>query len=168
MCSNTLYKRWACLAASFVTPVGQEIKDVFQISSQEKHLHFQERSQEKSRNTPFVNAVHCASLGVNLVDQDSAWGLRIVYHNRVSSLRHLSIVKRKSLTFGVPIVWRKRNGQSFGQTNRTRPHEAICKNLNKEGGCFEYIKEKFPNFSAEKVKEGVSSSIKVSLQYLRF
>ena len=34
--------------ASFVTPVGQEKYYVFLICSQEKHLHFQEKSQEKS------------------------------------------------------------------------------------------------------------------------
>ena len=32
----------------------------------------------------------------------------------------------------------------------------FVKALNKEGSCFEYIQEKFPNLSAEKVKEGVS------------
>ena len=31
----------------------------------------------------------------------------------------------------------------------------LVKALNKEGACFKYIQEKFPDVSAEKVKEGV-------------
>ena len=31
----------------------------------------------------------------------------------------------------------------------------FVKSLNKEGACFKYMQEKFPNLSAEKVREGV-------------
>ena len=67
-------------------------------------------SVQRHKITPFVKSVYYAYFGVKLGDQDKPWAPHKVCRGCVSSLRQWSIGKRKSLPFGVPMVWREPNG----------------------------------------------------------
>ena len=67
-------------------------------------------SVQRQNITPFVKNVYYAYFGIKLGDQGKAWAPHKVCRNCVSSLRQWSIGKRKSLAFGIPMVWREPNG----------------------------------------------------------
>ena len=65
---------------------------------------------QRQNITSFVKNVYYAYFGVKLGDQDKTWAPHKVFRCRVESLRRWSKGHQKSLTFGVPMVWREPKG----------------------------------------------------------
>ncbi|XP_049957523.1 uncharacterized protein LOC126474131 [Schistocerca serialis cubense] len=64
--------------------------------------------QKNRKNiTPFVKEAYLAYFGIKLGDQDKAWAPHKVCKCCVECLRQWTKRKRKSLNFGVPMVWRE-------------------------------------------------------------
>ena len=55
----------------------------------------------------FVKRAYLGYFGCKLGDQDKEWAPHIVCKCCVESLRHWTKGKRKSLSFGIPMVWRE-------------------------------------------------------------
>ena len=65
---------------------------------------------QRQNITSFVKNVYYAYFGAKLGDQDKTWAPHKVCRCRVESLRRWSKRHQKSLTFGVPMVWREPKG----------------------------------------------------------
>ena len=69
--------------------------------------------KKQQRNiTDFVKKVYFAYFGMKLGDQDKSWAPHQVCSACVTGLRHWSEGKRKSFSFGVPMVWREPKNHS--------------------------------------------------------
>lgn len=64
-------------------------------------------AKQRKNITDFVRQAYQAYFGVQLGDQDKSWAPHIVCKTCVECLRQWSDQKRKSLKFGVPMVWRE-------------------------------------------------------------
>ncbi len=63
--------------------------------------------RQKRNITSFVKRAYKAYFAVPLGDQDKKWAPHIVCHNCEEMLRDWTKGKRKSLPFGIPMVWRE-------------------------------------------------------------
>ena len=69
---------------------------------------------EKPRKniTDFARQAYLAYFGVALGDQDKSWAAHKVCKTCLESLRLWSNRERKSLNFGVPMVWREQKNHN--------------------------------------------------------
>ena len=65
---------------------------------------------QRQNITNFVKNVYYAYFGIKLGDQDKTWAPHKVCRSCVKSLRRWSKGKQKSISFGVPMVWREPKG----------------------------------------------------------
>ena len=65
---------------------------------------------QRQNITNFVKNVYYAYFGIKLGDQDKTWAPHKVCRSCVESLRRWSKGKQKSMSFGVPMVWREPKG----------------------------------------------------------
>ena len=64
--------------------------------------------KENRKNiTDFVKHAYLGYFGVQLGDQDKTWAPHVVCKTCTEHLREWTTGKRKSLKFGVPMVWRE-------------------------------------------------------------
>lgn len=63
--------------------------------------------QNRKNITDFVKQSYKAYFGIKLGDQDKSWAPHKVCKQCVESLRQWTTGKRKSMSFGVPMVWRE-------------------------------------------------------------
>lgn len=64
-------------------------------------------SRQRRNITSFVKRAYRAYFGIHLGDQDKKWSPHVVCHNCEEMLRDWTKGKRKSLPFGIPMVWRE-------------------------------------------------------------
>ena len=64
-------------------------------------------SKQKMNITPKIKLLYSDYFGITLGDQDKAWAPHAVCRICVSNLRNWSTGNKKSLSFGVPMVWRE-------------------------------------------------------------
>jgi hypothetical protein len=64
-------------------------------------------TKQRQRITDFVMKAYKAYFGMKLGDQDKPWAPHTVCRSCVENLRHWLQGKRRSLAFGIPMVWRE-------------------------------------------------------------
>lgn len=62
--------------------------------------------KQRQNITDFVKKAYLAYFGIKLCDQDKSWAPHKVCRACVKNLRQWTKGKRKSLSFGIPMIWR--------------------------------------------------------------